>query len=30
VKCWGYDSFGQLGDGGAGYRWFPVTVKGLP
>jgi alpha-tubulin suppressor-like RCC1 family protein len=29
VVCWGYDSFGQLGDGGVGTGRSPVVVTGL-
>jgi len=29
VKCWGYNSSGQLGDGSSSYHTVPVNVDGL-
>jgi hypothetical protein len=30
VQCWGYNHYGQLGDGHAGYYTTPQTVVGIP
>jgi alpha-tubulin suppressor-like RCC1 family protein len=29
VKCWGYNSYGQIGDGTAGYRMLALPATGL-
>jgi alpha-tubulin suppressor-like RCC1 family protein len=29
VECWGFNSFGQLGNNSAGYSYVPVQVPGL-
>ncbi len=29
LKCWGYNNFGQLGDGTTIYRYMPTPVSGL-
>jgi hypothetical protein len=30
VRCWGYDTVGELGNGGAVDAFVPVAVPGFP